>query len=68
MNNPKILSSPDYIKLNRCVSYMIFIIKESWDYFSLKTSDGVFVGNLRKINNQKESLIAKIENLKRILD
>jgi hypothetical protein len=62
-NNPKVLSSPDFIKLNRCVSYMTFIIKEAWEYFSQKTSDGVMIFNLRKINDEKNTLKDKITKL-----
>ena len=46
---------------------MTFIIKEAWDYFSLKTPDGLMVYKLRKIYNERNELIAKIENLEKKL-
>lgn len=65
-HQPKVFSSPDFIKLNRCVSYMTFILKECWEYFSSKTSDGVLIFKLRKINKEMEAIkseIAKLNNI-----
>jgi hypothetical protein len=59
--NPKVLSSPDFIKLNRCVSYMTFIIKEAWEFYSLRAPDGVMIYNLRKANSERSKLKEKIQ-------
>ena len=66
-SNPKVLSSPDFIKINRCVSYMTFIIKEAWEYYSLRASDGTMIYNLRKINIERTHLKEKILNLQNLL-
>jgi hypothetical protein len=58
--NPKVLSATDYIKINRCVSYMTFMLKEKWEFFSLKTSDGVYIFKLRKILQEKNKLEEKL--------
>lgn len=39
--NQKVLNSSDFLKINRSVSYMTFIVKELFDYFMAKTSDGI---------------------------
>jgi hypothetical protein len=49
----------------RYTSYMTFIIKEAWEYFSLRAPDGVMVYNLRKVNNEKQFLKDKISNLQK---
>jgi uncharacterized protein (UPF0128 family) len=67
-NNPKVLSSADFIKLNRGVSYMTFIVKECWEYFSLKTSDGFYIFNLKKLIKEKEKLIQDAENVKNLIN
>ncbi len=35
-DNPKIFSSNDLTKLNRCISYMTFILKEIYDFVNAK--------------------------------
>ena len=65
-NNPKILSSPELLKLNRCISYMSFIIKEIYDYMLMKSSDGKLIFHLRnlKINIQhKMEINEKLKSL-----
>jgi hypothetical protein len=63
-NNPKVLSAPDYIKINRCVSYMTFMIRETWEFFSSKAPDGFYIFKLRKILKEKNLLHEKLEILK----
>jgi hypothetical protein len=46
---------------------MIFIIKEAWEYISLKTSDGVMVYNLRKSNAEINGLKGKTADLRKLL-
>ncbi len=47
--NPKILSPPDLLKINRSVSYMTFILKEIYESVSLKTPEGESVFHIRKL-------------------
>jgi len=65
--NPKIISSPDLLKLNKCVSFMTFIIKEIYEYVNSKFSDGTLVLKIRlqiaEYNSKKE----KIEKLKKFI-
>jgi hypothetical protein len=58
--NPNVLASHYLIKQNRSVSYMTFFLKEIFDYFSLKTSDGMLVYKLRNIQNVINKLTQKI--------
>jgi hypothetical protein len=58
--NPNVLASHYLIKHNRSVSYMTFFLKEIFDYFSLKTSDGMLVYKLRNIQNLINKLAKKI--------
>lgn len=57
---PKILSSSDYLKINRSVSYMTFFLKEVYDYCTFK-SDDIYVNNLRRGK-------LEVSNLKSISD
>jgi hypothetical protein len=58
--NPNVLASHYLIKQNRSVSYMTFFLKEIFDYFSLKTSDGMLVYKLRNIQNEVQMLTQRI--------
>lgn len=62
--NPKILNSSDFLKLNRSVSYMTFIIKELCDFILMKTVDGLPVYKLKDISQEIDSLRGKISKLK----
>jgi hypothetical protein len=66
-SNPKVLSSQDLLKQNRCVSYMTFFLKEIYDYMSLKTNDGVPIYNLRRVNNRIIQMSERIEYLHNLL-
>ena len=67
-NNPKILSPNDFIKINRSMSYMTFIIKEAWDYFSLKNSEGVLIFTRRQAYFERTALGMKIFNIQNLLN
>jgi hypothetical protein len=62
-NNPKILSSPDLLKINRSMSYMTFILREIYDYYSQKTPDGVHLFTIRNFKNEIQSLSEKLNKL-----
>jgi hypothetical protein len=66
--NPKILSSPDLLKINRCVSYMTFILKEVCEFVCAKTPDETPLYSIRNLNRQVISLKEKIDNLNSILN
>lgn len=51
--NPKILSSPDLLKINRCVSYMTFILKEICDYICARLPNETPLFGIRKLNRLK---------------
>lgn len=63
-NYPKLLSSSDLMKINRCVSYLTFILKEFNDYATAKLSDGTPACQVRKAKNSVEPIKKQIENLK----
>jgi hypothetical protein len=58
--NPNVLSSHHLIRLNRCVSYMTFFLKEIYDYNSMKTTDGMLVYKLRNIQKEISDLTKRI--------
>jgi len=60
-SNPKILNSSDFLKLNRSVSYMTFIVKELFDYCTAKTSDGVPIFKLKEAKMKMDEIKNKIE-------
>jgi len=63
-DNPKLLNSSELLKINRCVSYMTFMVKEILDYASQKTSDGTYVVAIRDAKLRLNKLIEKVEKLK----
>ena len=65
--NPKILSSPDLLKINRCVSYMTFILKEICEYVCAKTYDETPLYSIRKLNGNRNILREQMEYLNKCL-
>ncbi len=65
--NPKILNSSDFLKLNRSVSYMTFIIKELFDYCTAKTSDGIPIFKLKEAARKINDLKSDIEKMHKYL-
>lgn len=65
--NPKILNSSDFLKLNRSVSYMTFIIKELFDYCTAKTIDGLPIFKLRESAKKIQNLKDDIEKMHKYL-
>ena len=63
-DNPKLLSSSDLMKINRCVSYLTFILKEINDFTTAKLSDGTPVYQIRKIKNDIKAIEDEIAEIK----
>jgi hypothetical protein len=59
-NNPKLLSSSDLMKINRCVSYITFILKEIYDFTTAKLTDETPVYKMRKLSNKINDIKSKI--------
>ena len=64
-DNPKIIVSPDLLKLNKCVSFMTFIIKEIYDYTILKSSDGALLVKIRSQISEYQMNKEKLEKIKK---
>ena len=47
------------LKINKVVSYLTFIIKEIYDYVSLKSPEGVLILNIKKQKNELNKLKEK---------
>lgn len=58
--HPKILNSTDFLKINRSISYMTFIVKELCDFITAKTNDGLPIYKLREIKNHMREVRGKI--------
>lgn len=65
--NPRILNSSDFLKLNRSVSYMTFIIKELFDYCTAKTTDGIPIFKLKEVSNKIKGLKEDAEKMKKLI-
>ncbi|MCQ2817889.1 MAG: hypothetical protein MJ252_11550 [archaeon] len=66
--SPKILSNIDMGKINRPISYMIFYLKEIFEFFNLKTEDGVYYFELKEKNETLKAIEAKIDNINKALE
>lgn len=68
LEHPKLLSSSDLMKINRCVSYLTFILKEFNDYSTAKLPDGTPVYQLRKAKADLGKLTHGINTVKDYLN
>ncbi len=64
--HPNLLSPTDLLKMNRCLSYMSFFLKEIYDYSSAKLSDGTPAFKIRNIKSEINRLREKIFMLRKI--
>ena len=58
--NPNLLSPTDLLKMNRCLSYMSFFLKEIYDFCSGKLSDGTPAYKIRWTKNELNVLREKM--------
>lgn len=61
---PKILISSELLKINRCVSYMTFMVKEILEYALPKTAEGELVASIRYSKTILNELNEKVVRLK----
>ena len=66
-NNPKIFNSSEIMKFNKAMSFMCFIIKETYEFVKQKTQDGKFLISLRKLNALYLNYKEKVDVLKKKL-
>ena len=66
-NNPKIFNSSEIMKFNKAMSFMCFIIKETFEFIKQKTEDGKYLICLRKLNVLYLNYKEKVEFLKKKL-
>jgi len=64
--NPNLLSPSDLLKMNRCLSYMSFFLKEIYDFYSGKLSDGTPAYKIRGIKNELHVLREKIYIMRKL--
>ena len=57
--NPKLLNPNDLLKLNKCVSYMAFMLKELYDFATLKTTEGIYLYQIKDLKINYEELKEK---------
>jgi hypothetical protein len=58
-NNPKLLVPNDLIKVNKCVSYMAFMLKEIYEFATMKTADSTFLYVIRDNKSKYNELLEK---------
>jgi hypothetical protein len=64
--NKQILNSAYVLRFNKIASYITFIIKEIYDYITLRTEDGLLLLNLKKKYHELKKMrdfLKKINNL-----
>ncbi len=49
---PEVIKSTDLLRKNRTCSYMSFLVKEIYDYYSAKATDGFYMYKLRNLYQQ----------------
>lgn len=64
--HPNLLSPTDLLKMNRCLSYMSFFLKEIYDYSSAKLSDGTPAFKIKNMKSEITQLREKIFMLKKM--
>jgi hypothetical protein len=63
---PKIISSSDFLKINRSMSYLTFILKEIYEYATTKSIDGVYVSQLRLLRDEIAVLNKRLESYRKL--
>lgn len=66
-SNPKILSSSDFLKVNRSVSYMTFIVKELFDFYTARTNDGIPIFRLKEYRVKIQTIKDLITSFSKIV-
>lgn len=64
--NEDILNSNKMLEINRSCSYIIFLMKEIYEYhFAKSEEDGFYFYKLRNINNQNNKMRELLKELKK---
>lgn len=58
---PDVIKSTDLLRKNRTCSYMSFLVKEIYDYYSAKATDGFYIYKLRNLYSQTKKLKESLE-------
>jgi hypothetical protein len=58
-NNPRLLVPNDLLKVNKCVSYMAFMLKEIYEFATMKTADSTFIYVIRENKSKYNELLEK---------
>lgn len=61
---PYILSSNEYLQINRMLSYITFCSKEIFEYLSMKLPDGTYANTVRSAFaqvNKSSEILSKLE-------
>jgi len=64
-DNPKLLSPNDLLKINKCVSYMAFMMKEIYDYATVRMTDGTHLYEIKEKKSHSTELKEKLANLRK---
>jgi hypothetical protein len=58
-NNPRLLVPNDLLKVNKCVSYMAFMLKEIYEFATMKTADSTFIYVIRENRSKYTELLER---------
>ena len=59
--NPDVVNSNNLVKINRVCSYMSFLVKQIFEYYSAKAADGFYLYKLRNLLHENKKLIEILE-------
>jgi len=63
-NNKHVLNSTHYLKINKAVAYITFIIKEIYDFINIKVNKNVYLCEVKKLKNDIQNLTEKNKLIK----
>ncbi len=58
---PDVIKSTDILRKNRACSYISFIVKEIYDYYSAKAYDGFYIYKIRNLYMETKKLSEWLE-------
>ena len=63
-SNKNVLNSTHFLKINKAVAYITFIIKEIYDYINIKLNNTTYLCEIKKIRNEILNLKEKNKLIK----
>jgi len=55
------------MKINKTISYVTFVLKELYEYYQMKTENGIFIISIRDQKSRYEQNVQKLEKLRLLI-